>query len=211
MPNYDNEILKANIEKLRSDNDMKQEDIAAIAGVQQSRISKLLGNDAGARFTIEQICKIASHFNVSIDYLVTGKEPQPISSTKKVCEALVTLFENYSLETYDFDRIEKISYPVTEYENGYHTSEIQTEKRTFKYHSLFFPYCWHFNPDREYTEEQLENLEFDERYCGNELSFNKEINKFLDAFIPVHKLYDAGKMPEDAYKYTVQSLLEGIK
>lgn len=36
-------------------------------------------------------------------------------------------------------------------------------------------------------------------------------NKFLDAYIPIHGLHSAGKMPDEAYKYTIKSLLETIK
>lgn len=211
MRDYDNDILKANIEKLRKDKGMTQNDLADVAGVQQSRISALLGKDAGARFSIDQIYRLAQHFGVSIDFLVTGEEPKPANSTRRVCEALVSFFENYYLESTDYERTEEVHIPYTCYENGYHFPDTDEEKRTFKYHALFFPHCWKLNPDREYTEEELENLESDDRYCGNELSFNISINQFLDAFIPVYRLYDAGKMPEDAYKYTVKSLLDGIK
>ena len=212
MSIYDNEVLKANIELLRKNSGLSQEDFAKIAGVHQSRLCTLLKNDKGARFSIEQVYRIADHFHVSVDYLVSGREPEPINSAKSVCEALVTLFEKFYLDHSDFERSEEIDIPMTRYDkDGNPIPELDTEKRTIKYHALFFPHTWGPNPDREYTEDELDELHMDDFYNGNELTKNIAINKFLDAFIPIFKLHDAGKMPDEAYKYTVTSLLEGVK
>ncbi len=211
MRDYDNEILKANINKLRDNSGMSQKDFAAIAGIHQSRLSTLLGDDKGNRFSIEQIYRIAHHFGVSIDYLVTGKEPEPIKTPRQVCEALVSLFEKFYLDTKDFEVIETIDIPYyTPVDGGYSMPELHTEEKTIKYHALFFPHCWAPNPDREYTEDEMDELHMDNIYNGNELPKNIAINKFLDAFIPIHKLYAAGKMPDEAYKYTVNSLLDNL-
>ena len=211
MRNYDNEMLKTNISKLRDDNRMSQKDFAAIAGIHQSRLSTLLGDDKGNRFSIEQIYRIASRFGVSIDYLVTGREPEPISTAKQVCEVIVSLFENFHLDNNDFERSETIDIPMyTIDKDGHKIPELDTEKRTIKYHALFFSHCWGPNPDREYTEDELDELQMDDYYNGNEITENIAINKFLDAFIPVFKLHDAGKMPDEAYKYTINSLLDSI-
>lgn len=208
---YDNEILKANIEKLRKGKGLSQAEFAEIAGVQQSRISKLLGNDDGGRFSIEQVYNIASAFRVSIDYLVTGNEPQPISSARQVCEVLVHLFDDYFLEHSDFSRVEEIERPIYYYENGYQVPDSETNKRTIKYDALYFPHCWYPDPGREYTEDEMMELQSEASQIGNELSRNIAINKFLSAYIPIHELHSAAKMPDEAYHYTVQSLLDSVK
>jgi len=207
MRDYDNEILKANIEKLRKDNGLSQTEFAEIAGVQQSRISKLLGNDGGARFSIEQIYNIAKHFNLSIDYLVTGAEPNPTSSTKQICEVLVHFFDEHWLEHTTLERVEDCFYPV--YVNGYPDSKHEHMKE--KYEALFFPNYWHLNPDRDYTYDEMDELQSEMHQVGNDLQHNMAINRFLKAYIPVHELHASGKMPDDAYKYTVQSLLDSVK
>lgn len=210
MPIYDNEILKDNIEKLQKDNGLNQESFAKKAGISQSRLSKLLGSDEGARFSIEQVCNIANEFNVSIDYLVTGKEPKVINSTRKICEILVQLFEDYYLKHTDFSREEEIQQVIYSYQDGYNIPDIECSKKEIKYNALFFSQCWYPNPNRDYTDDELDSLRDEAYQSGNELIHSIEINKFLNAFIPIFELYDAAKMPNEAYKYTVQSLLDNV-
>lgn len=207
MCEYDNEILKANIRKLRDDSGLNQDDFAAIAGISQSRLSKLLGNDKGNRFSVDQVYKIASHFNVSVDYLITGAEPKPTSSTKQICEVIVHLFDDHWLDHVDHSREEDAYYPV--YMNG--LPDTDHERLTIKYNALFFPEYWYPDPNREYTEDEMDDLRCETYQVGNDLQSNMAINKFLKAYIPVHELHSAGKMPDDAYNYTVQSLLNSIK
>ena len=211
MRDYDNEILKTNIRKLRDDSGLSQEKFAEIVGVHQSRLSKLLGNDDSNRFSIEQVYRIAKHYNISIDYLVTGEKPKPINSAKAVCEFLVQLFEDYYLEHHDYSRGEIISIPGYYYDSkGHKIPDSEEEKKTIKYNCLFFANCWYPNENREYTEDELDELHMDELYNGNSLPKNIAINKFLNAFIPIHELHSAGKMPDEAYQYTIKSLLDSI-
>ena len=210
MSHYHNEILVKNIEKLRDANHMSQHELAEIAGTQQSRISKLLGADDSARFSIEQVYKLAEHFNVSIDYLVTGKEPQPTTSKRQICEVLVQLFDKYHLKHNTLVRNEELEIPVTVYEGKVELPGTDTEVRRMEYNTLYFPIVWDRNPDREYTEDELDNLQSDLLFFGNGLEDNMAINKFLSAYIPIHELHDAGKMPDEAYKFTINSLLENL-
>ncbi len=208
MPIYDNQCLIDNINKLCKG--LKQREIADITGTQQSRISKLLGDDDSARFSIEQISRLAEHFNVSIDYLVTGREPKPTTSTRQVCEVLVQLFEEYKLKHTTLTKDEELEIPYTICEGKMAIPDTMTEKKHMNYNALYFPIIWERNPDREYTEDELDNLRNDLMFGGNELPSNTSINKFLSAFIPIYELHDAGKMPDEAYKYTVNSLLENL-
>ena len=212
MSDYDNDLLKRNINKLKDEYRISQDALAKIAKTSQPRLCKLLGDDKGSRFSIEQVYLIAQHFGVSIEYLITGKEPEPSNSTRNVCQYIVALFENFEIEEYSFDRIEQIKIPYTYYDsNGIPMPELDIENKSIKYHALFFPNCWKLNPEREYTKNELDEKQSNEYYNGNEIPSNIEINKFLDAFIPIHKLYSSRKMPKDAYEYTVNTLLNAIK
>lgn len=213
MFNYDNEILKNNILKLLNDRHISQVALASATDMKQPRLSKLLNNDEGNRFSIEQICKIANFFDVSIEFLLTGKEQESISTTKQVCRALVSLFENYHLEFHDFEREEKVATPVIKYDYYERAlPDIEETQKTIKYHSLFFPHTYsNVNPEQNYSEDELQDLFLDYACEGNELYKNIEINNFLNAFIPIHKLHISRQIPEEAYHYTVESLLEGLK
>ncbi len=212
MRDYDNEILKTNIRKLRDDSGLSQEKFAEIAGVHQSRLSKLLGSDDGSRFSIEQIYRIAKHFCVSIDYLVTGEKNKPVSSAKSLCEILIQLFDEFHLEHTDYSREEFVDVLCFHYDEMDRRVEYyDSEKKNIKHHALFFPHGSSPDPNREYTESELEDLQDDARKNGSDLPKNIAINRFLDAYIPIHELHSAGKMPDEAYKYTINSLLDGIE
>lgn len=209
--NYDNEILKSNIERLRKKNGLSQDQLAKIAGIHQSRMSVLLNEDSKARFSIEQIYLIAEYFDVSIDSLVKGEESKRINTSRQICEFLVQLFESNNLDYKRFSREEKTFTPSYYIEDGYMVPSSKSGEKTISYNALFFPSTWQLNPEREYSEDELDayydTLEFD----GNLLLNNIAINKFLDAYIPIYKLYSSDKMPKHSYDYTVKSLLENIK
>ena len=213
MSYYDNSILKTNIKTLAKKEGLTQKELAKIAGMKQPRISKLLNDDDddSCRFTIDQIFLLAKHFNVSIDYLVTGKEHEPIDSPRRICEVLVHLFEHYWLQHSEISLVEEMYIPTYYWDSGYQipTSKKETKKNT--YTTLYFPSCWNINPEGKYTDDELDILHQEISDIGNLLDRNISINTFLSAYIPIHKIYEERKMSEEAYRHAVESLLENVK
>lgn len=210
MRDYDNELLKRNIATILDKSGMNQTEFAKIMGISQSRLSKLLGTDEGNRFSIEQIFKLSEKFNVSIDYLVTGKN-QSTNTAKQICELLVQLFDNHYLESTSFSRDEEERIPTYYYDSENHMiPDVELRKFQNNYNALFFAEYWYPIEGRDYTEDELDELRFEANQVGNNLTDNIKINKFLNAFIPIHQLHIQAKMPDEAYEYTVNSLLSGI-
>ena len=65
-------ILKKNIEELRREKELTQQELADIAGTTQERVSKVLSSSDSESecFTIQQLISIAKCLNVSIDDLL---------------------------------------------------------------------------------------------------------------------------------------------
>ena len=64
------EKVGSRIKELREQNKETQNDLAQILNCAQNNISKIEG---GTCLTLESLLKIATHYNVSMDYLCTGK------------------------------------------------------------------------------------------------------------------------------------------
>ncbi|MCU6700629.1 helix-turn-helix transcriptional regulator [Dorea ammoniilytica] len=87
-------ILKKNIEELRREKELTQQELADIAGTTQERVSKVLSSSDSESecFTIQQLISIAKCLNVSIDDLLGLEASGSIKSEKTFADVYNALF-----------------------------------------------------------------------------------------------------------------------
>ncbi len=84
--------------KLMENHQMKQADLARVAGARSSSVSDWL-NRKSTSYT-KYLDKIATHFGVTVDYLLTGKEPEPTVTVMDEEDNIVVL-DDETLELID--------------------------------------------------------------------------------------------------------------
>ena len=87
-------MLKKNIDKLRREKELTQQELADIAGTTQERVSKVLSSLDSEKecFTIQQLVSIAKCLNVSIDDLLGLEESRSIKSENTFTDVYNALF-----------------------------------------------------------------------------------------------------------------------
>ena len=198
MTNMDFSILKWNISMLMAQADMSQQDLADLLGMSQSGVSKCLKpDDESRRFTLEQVCVIADHFNVSLDDLV-GRAPEDRQiSAKEICQLFATLIQKY--------RVVRFPYQVDEvvYEHDYPSYEFRPRKRARKYIAFYFPD--HLTAPGYLDEYRLDEWSAEFSAGGNDLPDNMKINNFLQKFIDAFEKHDSGVYDDEDYKILVDA------
>lgn len=154
------------IQDLIERNHLSQKELADILGIAQSTISKNLCEGKG--FSLVDLCKIAKHFDVPLDYLI-GRKPQQLSDTarrlrNKVSELLNILsfkrdnrgipLKHENIDTFE----EKISKNVNNHEmaNDIFYDEL-AQYFGMKADELFM-FLQNGNLTYEFTIEQIEKI-----------------------------------------------------
>ena len=116
---YDIGIMKKNISRLMKDKDITQSQLADIAGMNQSRVSKILNPETSDCFTIQQLVAIAQALHVSTDFIL-GIKTEEVPQEK----AEITLAD-ICIRLFELDDIAPISFSTcitgeyTQSENPY--------------------------------------------------------------------------------------------
>jgi len=121
ISDYDIKIMKKNISRLMKDKDITQSQLADAAGMNQSRVSKILNPETSDCFTIQQLVAIAQALHVSTDSIL-GIKTEEIQSE----EAEITLAD-VCTKLFELDELAPLSFGVCE--NGefeYPDSFIET-------------------------------------------------------------------------------------
>ena len=95
ISDYDIGIMKKNISKLMKDKDITQSQLADIAEMNQSRVSKILNPETSDCFTIQQLVAIAQALHVSTDSIlgIKTEEVQPEEAEITLADICTKLFE----------------------------------------------------------------------------------------------------------------------
>lgn len=198
MINMDFSILKRNISMLMEQASMSQQDLADLLGMTQSGVSKCLKpDDESRRFTLEQVCRIADHFNVSLDDLVGIKPADRKLSSREICSFIVALFESHIVKNATIEKSEVIYTPAP-------PNQIYGDRqdRDVPYNALYFPGYYLLDDD----DPSISVADWDViQYEGNELSQNTEINNFLQKFIDAFDKYETGVYDEEAYRILLEA------
>ena len=95
ISNYDIVIMKKNISKLMKDKNITQSQLAESAGMNQSRVSKILNPETSDCFTIQQLVAIAQALHVSTDTIlgIKNEEIHHEESEISLADVCTKLFE----------------------------------------------------------------------------------------------------------------------
>ena len=226
MQNLDKNILIQNIKRLMKEHDVTQPKLADDLHIGQPSISKCLGGKQS--ITIDLIYSIAQYFNVSIDSLCTAPEEDEPNDRRsrairkanyyyETCDALATLFRQHMLTVKEVEINETVYEEERYNENGYCGVEyvrkkgvLGTDFVTNKYNALFYSNYYEVATDFDNDEQYAEYMS-ELRCCGNELSENIRINKLLNQFSNLYKIYLNGSIPEEAYLHSIDAIVAQAK
>ncbi len=206
MPELNFELLEKNIRLLIEKEQITQQQLAEIAGMTQANVSKSLNPNEKKRFTLDQVYRIAHHFNVSIDSLV-GNSPT-ISATSDIKEAFLFIVKFLSAGNL---RTEKITITETVYELSNEQSNYSIympHNKENVYPVFFFPDYSRFS-DYKLSEQDEVDLDMEFTACGNETRFF-HLNQILKKMIPLIAQYRDGDIPEEAFQMIVDGYLKQL-
>lgn len=204
MQNIDFTILKENIRMLMKKENMTQTKLADILDMAQSDVSKCLQKDNDSRrFTLEQACKLAMHFDITLDELVGLKREGRKKTAEEICRFFKELIRSYKVIHFDHEVEEEVYTPIN---NGYDYDII---KKTVTYDAFYFPN--YITPPKYFDEFRLDDLRDEIRINGNDLPENMSINNFLQKFIDAFEKYDSGTYDEDDYNILVEAYFKLLR
>lgn len=116
ISDYDIKIMKKNISRLMKNNDITQSQLAEAAGMNQSRVSKILNPETSDCFTIQQLVAIAQALHVSTDSIlgIKTEEVQPEKAEITLADVCTKLFELDELSPLSFGTCETGEYKNSE-------------------------------------------------------------------------------------------------
>lgn len=130
MSNHDIVISKRNVKRLMKEKSLTQIKLAEIAGIKQTRVSRILSENNSDFFTIPQLVDIAEYFCISLDELIGLKQKQEMPKYETLSDIASALFALSDCRTcLSFKNIE-IPYTFT-HRNG--TKEERKKTRTAVY------------------------------------------------------------------------------
>ena len=204
MTNKDFSILKRNINTLMEKNHMTQQDLADLLGMSQSNVSKCLkSDDDSRRFTLEQVCTIAQHFEVSLDELVGRKPAEHEHSAEDICKLFAHLIRKYQIVHFKHQVEEEAWIPS---QTSY---DCDIKKMIVDYDAFYFPN--YVTPPKYLDEYRLDDFAAEARAVGNDLPANMSINNFLQKFIDAFEKYDSGVYNEEDYNILVDAYFRILK
>lgn len=207
MPELNFELLEKNIRLLLEKKRISQQQLAEIAGMTQANVSKSLNPNEKKRFTLDQVYRIAHHFNVSIDSLV-GNFPT-ISTTSDIKEAFLFIVKFLSAGNL---RTEEITITETAYEPSYDrfgAPECTPYDKENIYPVFFFPNYRRFSDYGRLSEQDQLDLHMEFSACGNDTRF-LSLNQILKKMIPLIAQYRDGDIPEEAFQMIVDGYLKQL-
>lgn len=206
MSNYDIVISKRNIERLRKEKSLSQNELAKIAGVTQNRVSRVLSEDNSDFFTIPQLVNIAKHdtFNVSLDYLL-GINTHPKTkrlSVHDVCRMLVEIDNTIPFSINEKCVEEEIVY-INPFDNEIEPT-YNRESQSIDYYMLWFQEC-----------QTSDEISKDDYYL---VDINKssrkpdhiEINNFLKKYFKLRDLKKSDIIDEETFQDIINSHLSKL-
>ena len=103
ISDYDIKIMKKNISRLMKDKDITQSQLADAAGMNQSRVSKILNLETSDCFTIQQLVALAQALHVSTDSILGIRTEEPETTQEfSLADICTKLFELDNLASISF-------------------------------------------------------------------------------------------------------------
>lgn len=207
MQKLNTKIILEKIQSLMERDGYNQSQLADKLGMTQPNFNRAFNNKNGQFFTLEQMYKISQVFNVSIDYLIGVEKPTPTSTEKEICLLFTSLLKQRKLVKMEISRKEDIYTPFSMYD---HYPELHREQHTIAYPAFVFPNFFDVGPLDRYTEEQIDNLQSDLYYNGNQDESNMRINHFFERYLKIYDMYLHNQMDEDLFDEIVSKFLADL-
>lgn len=128
-------------------------------------------------------------------------------TNREICSLFTSLLEQRKLIKVDYAREEWVYTPFT---NG-DLPDCHQETKKINYPAFIFPNYYDHGPREAFTEEQIENLEFDAMYMGNDDKSNQQINAYFDKFLSLYEIHLVKKIPDDAYQKVIEQFLDELE
>ena len=200
-------MLRWNIRSLLKKHGMTQAELAAIAGMNQSNVSKALSDKDPKEFTLDQVYRISQHFGVPIDELVGNAAAKNAETSQRAALAFFTKLLCDSKLRYT-----TITVPEWVYEFEFDTfgpPEYVAREKDVEYHAFYFPKYQHLE---DYFRNPLvtdDDIHDEFRTDGNDSKL-QQLNEILDKFLPMVKLYRETEIPDEAFQMVLNGYLEQL-
>lgn len=200
------ELLRENIRILIKKNGITQNDLAEIAGMSQSNVSKALNPAEKKQFTMEQVYRIAQHFGLSIDELVGNKAAEAASTSPRAILKFVTkLLSELKLKSTTI-KVEEQVFEQIYNSHGY--PDCKVVNREITYPAFYFPNHYQVEDFARCEEEEFET--YSEFQNGGNDTRLQALNTILDKLLPMTRLYREKEIPEEAFQMILNGYLEQL-
>ena len=119
MYKYDPCAIKYRIKDLMGEHDVSQRKLAEILGISQPAVSGYLNDMEPERcFSLEQLIKIANHFQVSLDTIIVSDSDviEDLPPIRTMAEFATTFYSLYKRINFSIEYIEILSNPYENYD-----------------------------------------------------------------------------------------------
>lgn len=181
---------------------MSQEKFGEIIGCKQAKVSSLLSRAGKKRFTVEELEKIADHFNVSVDSILgrdRRKKKEKQISPREFCEVLLDLLES----PYPWDTCKvKVQDTVVQYRKRNGDRIYAEEKIEKEYPAIVFSM---------YPDPHKHRAAYVADSQCNHSGYSESVNFFLNSISQLRPVYLNHTISEDVYKFAVEGLLKEVE
>ena len=200
-------LLQENIRALLKKHNLTQSELAEIAGMSQSNLSKALNPEEKKQFTLEQLYRISHHFGVSMDEITGNKTVDKATTSPQSCLNFVTKLLCSGIMRSTMISMEEWVYEP--YYNSHGYPDCKPEKKNVEYPAFYFAdYHWIDDfANNEYDAEEV-HTEF---LMGGNCTKYQYVNEIFKKFIPVIKLYRETEIPDEAFQMVLKGYLEQLK
>lgn len=200
-------LLRLNIRNLLKKHGITQAELATIAGMNQSNVSKALSAKDPKEFTLDQVYRISQHFGISIDELVGNTAARNAETSPRAALAFFTKLLCDSKLRYTTVTVPEWVYEYEYNPIGY--PECFGREKDVEYQAFYFPKYQHLE---DYARNPLvtdEDLHDEFRSVGNGSNL-QQLNEILEKFLPMVKLYRETEIPDEAFQMVLNGYLEQL-
>lgn len=201
-------ILLRNIQSLMDRDNLNQQQLADAIGMKQPNFNRAFNNKNGQCFTLEQVCDIANHFDVSVDYLLGFEKETIKKSEREICSLFTSLLEQRKLVKIDVTREEEIYTPFVLFDE---LPDFRRENKIINYQAFLFPNYFDVGPLDRLTNLEIEDLQYETYSNGNHDESNKHINTFFNKYFQIYDMYLHNQITEELFHEIVEKFLDDLQ
>lgn len=204
MPELNHNILKRNIKSLMKYHNLTQAQLAEIAGMTQPNVSKALNGNS--TFSLDQVFRIAQHFNTSIDLLTENKFVyNTTEGPLAVIKFLIKLLVSGKMRTTKITVNE--TWYTEEIVDGKYSNKYQQPVEV-TYNAFYFQSLFSLD-DFAFDDQGKEELHYKFIKNGNVSSFHY-MNDQLEKILPIIPIYRNGGLEKDIFSGIMKKYIDEL-